>query len=451
MATRTALLLFAVVAGAGLLCFAASMVSIVSAKGGFAGTPWIAIIGAFLAFGAMAGFARTLQRHLDALRRLREGVMMLQGNAAEALPVLSSSEVAKLRDAVDTMRVHHLERQAAPDRRLTAVLGSIDEAIVVMTTAGQVSLVNAAARRLLGGDRVAVGTSLFAALSRRAVETAIHDSRAAGGPVTATLYTVESEMLAAKVCHLGDHGGAVFTFPTASFTHPSGIEHDLALHETPPPPKPVTKDTKLTELPVFVFDCETTGLNVKQDRIVALGGVRMLGRQIFRSVTLDRLVDPDRPIPRSSTAIHGITDAMVLQAGAFETHWPDLDALMRGTVMVGHNVAFDIAQLRWAAKRSGIEWEPPQSLDTLLLLATLEPAAPGYDLDTVAERFGVNIRGRHTALGDSLVTAEIFERLIPLLAERNVATLGEAVAFGQRSKAFVKRQRESGWFDEPSD
>ena len=142
---------------------------------------------------------------------------------------------------------------------------------------------------------------------------------------------------------------------------------------------------------------------------------------------------------------------MVMQAGAFETHWSDLDALMRGTVLVGHNVAFDIAQLRWAAKRSGIEWEPPQSLDTLLLLATLEPAAPGYDLDTVAERFGVNIRGRHTALGDSLVTAEIFERLIPLLAERNVATLGEAVAFGQRSKAFVKRQRESGWFDEPSD
>jgi DNA polymerase-3 subunit epsilon len=124
---------------------------------------------------------------------------------------------------------------------------------------------------------------------------------------------------------------------------------------------------------------------------------------------------------------------------------------MSGTILVGHNIAFDIAHLRWALNRAAIAWTPPPSLDTLLLTATLEPSAPGFHLEAVAERFGVPVRGRHTALGDSLVTAEIFARIIPQLTKRNLNTLGDAIAFGLRAKAFVKRQRQSGWFDAPID
>jgi len=216
-------------------------------------------------------------------------------------------------------------------------------------------------------------------------------------------------------------------------------------------PGSVPADTKLAALPILVFDCETTGLDVKRDRIVSLGGVRMQGSRITLGDTIDRLVDPGRPIPARVTTIHGITGAMVAGAGPFETHWPELEALMRGTVLVGHNVAFDIAQLRWATNRAGITWMPPAALDTLLLVAAIEPNAQGFELEAVAARFGVNDHGRHTALGDSLITAEIFAQLIPRLIERNVSTLGEAVAFGQRAKVFVKRQRQSGWFDKPID
>ena len=61
---------------------------------------------------------------------------------------------------------------------------------------------------------------------------------------------------------------------------------------------------------------------------------------------------------------------------------------------------------------------------------------------------------RHTALGDSLITAKIFTRLIhakfnPL--NFTIRTLGGTVAFGRRAETFVKRQQQSGWFDEPSD
>ena len=138
---------------------------------------------------------------------------------------------------------------------------------------------------------------------------------------------------------------------------------------------------------------------------------------------------------------------MVAQADPFGAHWAVLADSMRDAVLVGHNIAFDIAHLR----RAEIEWDPPPSLDTLLLAAALEPRAGSVELEAFAARLRVPVNGRHTALGDSLMTAAMFARQIVRLAKRQVTTLGDAVAFGQRTKAFVRRQRAAGWLDEPTD
>jgi DNA polymerase-3 subunit epsilon len=66
-------------------------------------------------------------------------------------------------------------------------------------------------------------------------------------------------------------------------------------------------------------------------------------------------------------------------------------------------------------------------LDTLLLSAIVHPSQDNHSLDTIAERLGVRVIGRHTALGDALVTGEVFLRLLPLLAERGIVTLGQAL------------------------
>ena len=52
--------------------------------------------------------------------------------------------------------------------------------------------------------------------------------------------------------------------------------------------------------------------------------------------------------------------------------------------------------------------------------------AEGVALSAIAERFGITVVGRHTALGDAQVTAEVFLQLIPLLAEKGIHTLGQA-------------------------
>jgi len=56
----------------------------------------------------------------------------------------------------------------------------------------------------------------------------------------------------------------------------------------------------------------------------------------------------------------------------------------------------------------------------------------GHNLDAIAERLGVTVEGRHTSLGGARATAEVFLKLIRLLAPRGIATLGDAKAFCDR-------------------
>ena len=56
----------------------------------------------------------------------------------------------------------------------------------------------------------------------------------------------------------------------------------------------------------------------------------------------------------------------------------------------------------------------------------MHPNQESHRLEAIAERLGLTIIGRHTALGDAIVTAEVFLKLIPLLAEKGIRTLRDA-------------------------
>ena len=62
-----------------------------------------------------------------------------------------------------------------------------------------------------------------------------------------------------------------------------------------------------------------------------------------------------------------------------------------------------------------------------MLSAVVHPNQESHQLEAIAERLGITIIGRHTALGDAIVTGEVFLRMIPLLNAMGIKTLGDAL------------------------
>jgi DNA polymerase III subunit epsilon len=192
-------------------------------------------------------------------------------------------------------------------------------------------------------------------------------------------------------------------------------------------------DRALAELTYTVFDTETTGLDPSRgDEIIQIGAVRIVNGKLLTQEVFEQLIDPRRPISSESMPIHGIRTDMLAGKPTIEQVLPAFHAFAQDTVLVAHNAAFDMRFLQVKEPLTGVCFDQPV-LDTLLLSALVHPNQESHHLEAIAERFDVTVTGRHTAMGDALVAAQIFLKLIPLLHEHGIHTLGQARAAAQET------------------
>ncbi len=189
----------------------------------------------------------------------------------------------------------------------------------------------------------------------------------------------------------------------------------------------------LTDLIYTVFDTETTGLHPTEgDEITSVSAVRIVNGRVLYQETFDHLVDPKCPLPQQSVIITGITPDMVDGQPTIEQVLPEFYTFAEDTVLVAHNAAFDMRCLEVKENLTGLKFTHPV-LDTLLLSAVLYPHYDDHGLDAIANRFGLTNIGRHSSLGDSIVTAEVLLKLIPFLEKKGVITLGQARQASQKT------------------
>jgi DNA polymerase-3 subunit epsilon len=123
---------------------------------------------------------------------------------------------------------------------------------------------------------------------------------------------------------------------------------------------------------------------------------------------------------------------MLIGQPTIDTVLPAFHTFAQDTVLVAHNAAFDMRFLQLKEPQTGVRFEQPV-LDTLLLSAAAHPHQESHSLEAIAERLGVDVLGRHTALGDAMVTAEVFLKLLPLLQAAGIQTLGQAREAAQKT------------------
>jgi DNA polymerase-3 subunit epsilon len=143
-------------------------------------------------------------------------------------------------------------------------------------------------------------------------------------------------------------------------------------------------------------------------------------------------VNPRRSVPPESIKVHGIDDSMLASKPTIDKVLPFFHRFVKNTILVAHNAAFDMRMLQMKEKETGIQFINPV-LDTMHLSAVVHPAHNNHNLDAIAHRLGVSINKRHDALGDAVATGEVFLKMIPLLNEKGIFKLKEALIASQRT------------------
>lgn len=183
------------------------------------------------------------------------------------------------------------------------------------------------------------------------------------------------------------------------------------------------------------LDTETTGMDARTDRIVALAATRWGPHG--ETASFETLVDPGRTIPAASTAVHGIDDAAVRGSPSLGEALPAFRAFVGDSIPIAHMAAFDLAFLSRPLARAGLPGLE-RMLDTAMLASRLLPPLPELSLDAVCVALGIPVMARHTALGDARLAAAIFVRLRPELERRRAATLGAALHWGDHSSSLTR-------------
>lgn len=217
-----------------------------------------------------------------------------------------------------------------------------------------------------------------------------------------------------KAIAVTDHGG-VQSYPDAAKAAKKngikmiyGVEANVVNDDVAVVLNPRNDDLKTTTY--IVFDIETTGLSVTQNKIIEIAAVKMQeGKEIDRYTTF---VNPHERIPYNIQQLTNINDEMVQDA-------PDVEPVLRefiefagDAVLVAHNARFDVGFVNAKLKELDIPEMKNPVLDTLELARMLFPTLKNHRLNTLAAKYKVSLENHHRAIDDTLALAGIMIGLL---------------------------------------
>jgi DNA polymerase III epsilon subunit family exonuclease len=175
-------------------------------------------------------------------------------------------------------------------------------------------------------------------------------------------------------------------------------------------------------------DVETTGLRPLHQRVIEVALIRFRdGAPVAR---FESFCNPDRPVPAYISKLTGITDAHVREAPRFNAIADEVLGFVGATLVVGHNVGFDLSFLNAELKRLGRPALINESLDTLGLATRILLNLRKPSLDKVARELGIEPGRRHRAARDAELAGTIALHLAEQARRKGVDSLEGLKAAG---------------------
>ncbi|MGW1456271.1 3'-5' exonuclease [Salegentibacter agarivorans] len=170
---------------------------------------------------------------------------------------------------------------------------------------------------------------------------------------------------------------------------------------------------EIAETRFVVFDTETTGFDIKKDRMLSIGAVGIENKSIniadgFEEYILQETFNP------KTVKIHGIIQNERIETLSEEEAVKAFLKYIGNSVLVAHHAGFDVGMINEALSRMGLPRLKNKVLDTVNLyrgtriISNLINREKSYSLDEIAETYNIDTKDRHTAAGDAFITALAF-------------------------------------------
>ncbi len=167
---------------------------------------------------------------------------------------------------------------------------------------------------------------------------------------------------------------------------------------------------------VVCFDCETTGLNPKKDKIVSLSAVKIRGREILTSTALNMTLAQNVAISEQSIKVHWIRNEDTLHGLTEREAIERFLHFIGSRPLVGYYLEFDVAMVNQVLKPwLGIALPNPQIEVSALYYDYKEDPIPkkiiDLSFDAILQELSLPNFGQHDAFSDAVMTALIYIKL----------------------------------------
>lgn len=164
----------------------------------------------------------------------------------------------------------------------------------------------------------------------------------------------------------------------------------------------------------IVVDLETTGFDEELDRIIEIGMVKVINKEIIDEYST--LINPEIVIPNKIIELTNITNEMVIQAPNFKEVQNKIKTFLGDAIFVSHPVWFDYGFLNTSFIRNG---EAPIDNDYICTQELASKLLHISRLDSLLEYYNISVSNRHRALEDARATSKLLIRLLELLNNKN--------------------------------